>query len=101
MPCQGPTPAECAAMEVNENFRRYGVYASDLDIATRVACHLAKGESNRLTLMWTKYHNELDRKRQEREEYEAKKTKADLEIKALRDEIAARVYKKYGLPYRE
>lgn len=93
MPCLGPTPAECAVMEANENWRKYGIQASDLDIATRVACHLAKGESNQLTKKWIKEHNKLDAARAAAEEERYRRENAEAEIERVKKEI----YKKHGL----
>jgi hypothetical protein len=72
MPCAGPTPGECAEMEKKLNGIRYGAHASDLDIATCVACDLVKylktkatrGEMNDnlppLASKWIEVHEALD-----------------------------------------
>lgn len=82
MPCIGPTPQEIAMMEADECLRLYGVRASELDIATRVACHLAKGESNDLTKRWIKEHNRRDRERAEQEAARRREDRILREVKA-------------------
>lgn len=54
-------------MEMAENERKYGVRDTTLNITTRVACHLAKGESNELTKKWIEEHDKLDAQREARE----------------------------------
>lgn len=67
MPCIGPTPAEKRQMEINECKRLYGVAGTELDIATRVACHLANGQHNELTRRWTEVHKLRDDERERAE----------------------------------
>lgn len=81
MPCQGPTETEMRTMEKHLNEKKYGVFASTLDITTRVACHLAKGESNELTALWIKEHQELDRKRAIEKEKALKEKRIQEQIK--------------------
>lgn len=93
MPCLGPTESELRGMEIADNKKKYGVAGTDLDIATRVACHLSKGESNKLTKAWIKEHDKLDNLRA------LAKATAKAE-QAARDEIAqatAAILKKHGL----
>lgn len=93
MPCMGPTPAESLEMEISENERRYGIRGTDLDIATRVACHLAKGESNKLTKAWIKEHERLDKERKEAEDRFHREVLAKAEI----DRATADIRRKHGL----
>ena len=67
MPCIGPTPAEERQMEIAECKRLYGVAGTELDIATRVACHLAKGQHNELTRRWVEVHQLRDDERERAE----------------------------------
>lgn len=48
-------------------FRRYGVRDSELNIATRVACNLAKGIRDDLVERWLTHHNKMDRARRKAE----------------------------------
>lgn len=93
MPCVGPSDQEMRWMEAAENKRKFGVDGSDLDVATRVACHLAKGESNELTRKWIAEHQRLDDEREAREAEERRRKAADAEIESA----AKTIRKKYGL----
>lgn len=93
MPCVGPTPEEIAAMNARENERIFGVRDSLVNITTRVACHLAKGESNELTKRWVKWHEKEDRKRAAAETRAKKEKAAQKEI----DKEVRRIRAKHGL----
>lgn len=80
-------------MDEEDNFRKYGLRLSDLDIATRVACHLSKGEHNELTRRWTEEHRKLDEAREAEEKKRAARSAADVEVAAA----AAAIYKKHGV----
>lgn len=95
MPCRGPDEAECRVMEAYANLCKYGIRASDLDIATRVACELSKGNSTPLTTKWAREHAKLVREREEQEEADRRKTAADLEIL----EAKKTIYAKHGLHF--
>jgi len=79
MPCVGPTPGECAEMEKQQNAIRYGEHASNLDMATRVACALWAGMKTLKTrheleeafepwvLKWGREHDAFDKSRRQRD----------------------------------
>jgi len=48
-------------------FKRYGVRDTELNIATRVACDLAKGIKNDLVDRWIAHHNKMDEERRRNE----------------------------------
>lgn len=93
VPCEGPTPSECLEMEKDECRRLYGVRDTELNIATRVACHLSKGESNELTKRWVAVHQARDAQRQEDENRRAREHAAETEI----TKAVARIKKRYRL----
>lgn len=80
-------------MELAANEKKYGLRLSDLDIATRVACLLSKGESTDLTRKWVEEHNKLDALRKKQEELSRK-------VDAFEHELAKeskRLRRKHGL----
>lgn len=93
MPCVGPEPWEIAAMEIDECERLYGVRDTELNIATRVACHLANGESNALTRKWIAVHAKRDAARKAQEEEHRRREAADREIR----QAARKIRRKHGL----
>lgn len=97
MPCLGPTEQEMRAMEIAENKRRYGVAGTDLDIATKVACHLANGDHNKLTKAWITEHKKQDAARQRSVKEHEARILAQEEVA----EVAKAIFKKHGLSYRE
>lgn len=93
MPCLGPTEQELRGMEIAENKRKYGVAGTDLDIATKVACHLSKGEHNSLTMLWSAEHDKQDRERLARQAENEAQARANEEIAAA----TKLILKKHGL----
>lgn len=87
MPCQGPSPQEEAMMNIEANLKLYGVKASELDIATRVACHLAKGETNNLTRRWIAEHDRRDQEKEARLVAEKKEANIQRKLKKLEREL--------------
>lgn len=82
MPCMGPTPAEERQMEIAECKRLYGVAGTELDIATRVACHLAKGQHNELTRKWTEVHRLRDAERAKADKAAKKEAEINRKVRA-------------------
>lgn len=80
MPCQGPSEEELRRMQMEDNLRIYGVKDTYETITTRVACHLARGESNDLTKKWIQVHDELDARRNKEYEERTKREAMEKEI---------------------
>lgn len=88
MPCHGPTVDELREWELAKCFTKYGVSDTELNIATRVACHLAKGEHNELTERWVAEHERLDAERKHNET-----------MHRVREEARQAIADRYGLEY--
>lgn len=90
MPCVGPSPGEIRQMEIAECKRLYGVAGTELDIATRVACHLAKGENNDLTKRWIAVHKQRDAERAQRERESKEEEAIQRELEAVERRLRMR-----------
>lgn len=84
MPCMGPSREEIEREEYDKmlarNLKLFKIKDTDLNIATRVACHLSKGEHNELTRAWTVEHAKQDALREQKE----KQREIDRQAEALR-----------------
>lgn len=94
MPCLGPTPAEGRQMEIAECKRLYGVAGTELDIATRVACHLAKGEHNELTRRWTEVHRLRDAEREKADKAVKRESEINRKVEAYERSLRMKKDKK-------